>query len=162
MPPSPAVLACRPRLALGDASRDHAGARRTVSEAVLTDFDSLEADTGHSTSHGTPIPLAPYAPGRRVSFDRAELAAIFALYGRMVAAGEWRDYALDFLRDKAVFSVFRRAAEMPLYRIEKTPRLARKQGTYAVIAASGLILKRGPELSAVLRRIDRPLRLVKD
>jgi len=82
------------------------------------------------------------------------------LYGRKVAAGEWRDYAMDFGREKAVFSVFRRASECPLYTIEKNPRLARKQGAYGVIAASGLILKRGPDLARVLAVLDRPLKLV--
>jgi len=78
----------------------------------------------------------------------------------MVAEGEWRDYAIDFTRDKAVFSVYRRTSEMPLYRIEKDPRLARRQGAYAVIAASGLILKRGNDLDRVLHAIDKPLRVV--
>src|SRR5690349_19071075 len=77
------------------------------------------------------------------TFDRRELNEILALYGRKVAAGEWRDYAIDFDRDKAVFSVFRRTSEMPLYRIEKQPRLARRQGAYSVITATGLVLKRG-------------------
>ena len=85
-----------------------------------------------------------------IFFTRAELNAILDLYGRMVAAGEWRDYAIDFGREKAVFSVFRHASEVPLYRIEKNPRLARKQGAFSVIAATGLILKRGPELARVL------------
>ena len=85
-----------------------------------------------------------------IFFTRAELNAILDLYGRMVAAGEWRDYAIDFGREKAVFSVFRHASEVPLYRIEKNPRLARKQGAFSVIAATGLVLKRGPELARVL------------
>ena len=76
---------------------------------------------------------APAAPRQRVTFDRAELDRIFNLYGRKVAAGEWRDYAIDFLKDRAVFSVFRRASEMPIYRIEKNPRLARRQGAYSVV-----------------------------
>jgi hypothetical protein len=86
----------------------------------------------------------------RVTFNRLELNRILNLYGRMVADGEWRDYAIDFLRDRAVFSVFRRASEVPLYRIEKDPRLARKQGMYSVISATGLILRRGHELERVL------------
>jgi hypothetical protein len=86
----------------------------------------------------------------RVTFNRIELTRILNLYGRMVADGEWRDYAIDFLRDRAVFSVFRRASEVPLYRIEKDPRLARKQGMYSVISATGLILRRGHELERVL------------
>ena len=92
--------------------------------------------------------------------DRFELNRILNLYGRMVADGEWRDYAIDFLRDRAVFSVFRRASEVPIYRIEKDPRLARKQGIYSVISASGLILRRGHELDRVLLVIDRKLAVV--
>ena len=98
-------------------------------------------------------------PGK-VTFSRRELDRILGLYGRMVAAGEWRDYAIDFLRDRAVFSVFRRASEVPIYRIEKDPRLARKQGMYSVISATGLILRRGHELERVLLVIDRKLAVV--
>ena len=105
------------------------------------------------------VPFPASAP-RQVTFSHDELRRILDLYGRMVAEGEWRDYAIDFTRDKAVFSIYRRASEMPLYRIEKDPRLARRQGAYAVVASSGLILKRGHELDRVLRAIDRPLRLV--
>ena len=96
----------------------------------------------------------------RVTFNRLELNRILNLYGRMVADGEWRDYAIDFLRDRAVFSVFRRASEVPIYRIEKDPRLARKQGAYSVISATGLILRRGHELDRVLLAIDRKLAVV--
>jgi hypothetical protein len=96
----------------------------------------------------------------QVSFDRRELDLLFNLYVAKVAAGEWRDYALDFTPARAVFSIFRRASEAPLYRIEKNPELARRQGAYAVIAASGLVLRRGHELSRVLRVLDRGLRLV--
>ena len=96
----------------------------------------------------------------RVTFNRLELNRVLNLYGRMVADGEWRDYAIDFLRDRAVFSVFRRASEVPIYRIEKDPRLARKQGMYSVISATGLILRRGHELERVLLVIDRKLALV--
>src|SRR4051795_8889951 len=95
-----------------------------------------------------------------VSFDRRELDTILNLYGRKVAAGEWRDYALDFLRDRAVFSVFRRSSEVPLYRIEKSPKLARRQGAYSVISATGLIVRRGHELERVLRSIDQSLSVV--
>ncbi|MBV7377397.1 DUF2794 domain-containing protein [Maritimibacter dapengensis] len=99
-------------------------------------------------------------PGRqddRVAFDRGELAVILGLYGRMVSAGEWRDYGMSFLRDVAVFSVFRRAAEHPLYRIEKRPKLRNRQGQYAVIGMDGQILKRGGELKTVLRVLERKL-----
>lgn len=90
-------------------------------------------------------------------FDRHELGAIMGLYGRMVAAGEWRDYGLSFLKDLAVFSVFRRTAENPLYRIEKRPKLRGKQGMYAVIGMDGQVLKRGADLRTVLRVFDRKL-----
>ena len=82
------------------------------------------------------------------------------LYGRMVAANEWRDYAIDHLSDRAVFSVFRRASETPLFQIVKNPRLSRKQGAFSVVAATGIILKRGHELARVLGVFDRTLRLV--
>ena len=106
--------------------------------------------------------FAPAAPaGGQVFFDRRELDAILHVYGRMVAAGEWRDYALDGLKDAAVFSVFRRASEAPLYRIEKRPALARKQGAYAVLAPGNVVLKRGHELAQVLKVFDtRRLRVV--
>jgi len=100
------------------------------------------------------------APFNQVTFSRKELNRILDLYGRMVAAGEWRDYAIDFLRDRAVFSVFRRSSEMPIYRIEKNPKLARRQGVYSVISATGLIVRRGHELDRVLRAIDKSLRVV--
>jgi len=77
-----------------------------------------------------------------------------------VAAGEWRDYAIEFLKDRAVFSVFRRSSEVPLYRIEKNPKLARKQGVYSVTSATGLVLRRGHDLDPVLRVIDKSLSLV--
>jgi hypothetical protein len=95
-----------------------------------------------------------------VTFDRLELREILNLYGRKVADGEWRDYAIDFTAQEAIFSIFRRAAEYPLYRILKNPRLARKQGAFSVVAANGLILKRGQELKNVLRVLDKKLTLV--
>ena len=108
--------------------------------------------------------IAPFPPpwDRRpiATFDRQELSRILDLYGRKVAAGEWRDYAIDFTSEKAVFSIFRRSSEVPLYRIEKDPRLARRQGAYAVVAGTGLTLKRGHDLRHVLRAIDRPMRVV--
>ncbi len=91
----------------------------------------------------------------QVTFDRLELNRILTVYGRMVAAGEWRDYALDFLDEMAVFSIFRRSSEMPLFRIEKRPKLRGRQGQYSVVAAGGLILKRGHELAQVLRIFDK-------
>jgi hypothetical protein len=104
--------------------------------------------------------FAPAAPVSQVTFSRHELNRILNLYGRNVAAGEWRDYAIDFLKDRAVFSIFRRASEMPIYRIEKNPKLARRQGAYSVISATGLIVRRGHELDRVLRAIDKSLRIV--
>ena len=105
-----------------------------------------------------PIPFPQSDRGYdQVSFDRKELGQILRVYGRMVAAGEWRDYAINAMRDIAVFSVFRRTAETPLYRIEKRPALSRKQGAYAVIAAQGQVLKRGHDLEQVLRVFDRLL-----
>ncbi|HYB05507.1 MAG TPA: DUF2794 domain-containing protein [Methyloceanibacter sp.] len=95
-----------------------------------------------------------------IAFDREELSQILNVYGRKVRSGEWRDYAIDTLREKAVFSVFRRATEVPLYRIEKVPKLSRRQGAYSVVATTGLILKRGHDLARVLRALDRGLRLV--
>jgi hypothetical protein len=96
-------------------------------------------------------------------FDRRELSRILTTYGRMVAAGEWRDYALDFLADAAVFSIFRRASEVPLYRIEKRPRMKNHQGQYSVIAHGGLVLKRGHDLAQVLKVFDgKILKALKD
>ena len=96
----------------------------------------------------------------QVTFDRRELDRLFGLYGRKVAEGEWRDYAIDFLKDRAVFSIFRRSSEAPIYRIEKNPRLAQRQGVYSVVSATGLTLRRGHELDRVLRVIDRPIHVV--
>ena len=95
-----------------------------------------------------------------VTFHRRELDAILWVYGRMVGEGEWRDYAIDFFKDTAQFSVFRRTAEVPLYRIVKDPALARRQGAYSVVAATGLILKRGSESSRVLKVLDNKLSVV--
>ena len=93
--------------------------------------------------------------GAQVFFDRRELDAILRVYGRMVAAGEWRDYAIAGLKEAAVFCVFRRASENPLYRIEKRPALARRQGAWAVIGQGGMILKRGHDLAQVLKVFDK-------
>lgn len=108
-----------------------------------------------------PVLLTPSPPVRPiVAFDRRELGVILNLYGRKVAAGEWRDYAIDFGTQTAIFSIYRRASEVPLYRIEKDPRLARKQGAYAVIAAGGLVMKRGADLARVISVLDKSVRLV--
>jgi len=100
-------------------------------------------------------PSPPPAHTGVVFFDRRELDLLLRLYGRMVAAGEWRDYGIGGLREAAVFSVFRRASEAPLYRIEKRPALARRQGAWAVLGQAGVVLKRGHDLAQVLRMFDR-------
>ena len=136
----------------------------------MSDQESSEAS---QTSSVTPLrpraaaPTPPPAPSQTapsaplvVSFDRMELREILGLYGRKVAEGEWRDYAMDFTANKAVFSIFRRTSEFPLYRIEKDPKLARKQGAYSVVAATGLILRRGPDLARVIAVLDRKVKLV--
>lgn len=113
-----------------------------------------------SRSSARPVSGSGSSPGpaaQQVRFERGELNRILGIYGRMVAAGEWRDYALDFLEDRAVFSAFRRASEMPLYTIEKRPKLKAKQGQYSVVAAGGQILKRGHELAQVLRVLEKKL-----
>jgi hypothetical protein len=107
-----------------------------------------------SQPQGAPPARVAPAPSQ-VTFNRRELNRILDLYGRKVAAGEWRDYAIDFLKDRAVFSVFRRTSEVPLYRIEKNPKLERRQGAYSVISATGHIVRRGHELDRVLRAIDK-------
>jgi hypothetical protein len=95
-----------------------------------------------------------------VSFDRRELTTILNIYGRMVAAGEWRDYAIDFLRERALFSIYKRASERPLYVVEKNPKLRNRQGQYLVMSQDGRILRRGHDLSAVLRILEPKLALV--
>ncbi len=104
----------------------------------------------------TPFPFAPRL-AEEVSFDRRELGLILGLYGRMVAAGEWRDYGISCLRDVAIFSVFRRTAENPLYRIEKRPKLRTRQGLYAVVAMNGEVVRRGHDLAVVLKVLERKL-----
>jgi len=105
--------------------------------------------------HSGPV-LYPHSP-RQVFFERRELHLILNLYGKMVAAGVWRDYAIDGLKDRAVFSVYRRTSESPLYQIEKRPSLARRQGAFAILGQGGQILKRGHELETALRVFDRLL-----
>ncbi len=125
-------------------------------------------DRGGGTEDGEASAiLIPLHEARRerldmpVAFERRELDLILRLYGRMVAANEWRDYAIDHLADRAVFSVYRRASEVPLFQIIKDPNLARRQGAFAVVAAGGRILKRGHELARVLGIFDTKLKLVK-
>ena len=119
-----------------------------------------ETDAGHDSAKGAVLAFPLAAPRPRIMFDRRELQVILRLYGVMVAAGEWRDYAIDMLSEQAVFSVFRRSSDMPLYRIAKTPRNARKQGIYSVMTADGRILKRGQDLTQVLRILSKKPKLV--
>lgn len=109
-----------------------------------------------SAGHGGP----GFRPAPLVSFDRQELTTILNVYGRKVAAGEWRDYAMDFLRDRAMFSIYRRNSERPLYIIEKNPKLRNRQGQYLVTAQDGRVLRRGHALEQVLRVLEAKLTLV--
>ena len=117
---------------------------------------------GEVTSRANVLVRFPSQSPKNVMFHRTELNLILNLYGHHVAEGEWRDYALDFGREIATFSVFRRSSEQPLYRIVKNPGLVRKQGIYAVIAQGGLILKRGNDLPQVLRVLMKPPQLAGD
>ncbi|WP_425277574.1 DUF2794 domain-containing protein [Hyphomicrobium nitrativorans] len=107
---------------------------------------------GFQRTHGPMGPSAGSSPRSNpvVAFNRAELDAILAVYARKVAAGEWRDYALQMGREKAVFAIFQRTSEYPLFRVEKCPKLARRQGAYSVVMRSGAVLKRGHDLARVL------------
>jgi len=125
----------------------------------LGESNEEPAASGGATLVALAAARAGTAP-RHVSFNRHELNLILRIYGRMVAAGEWRDYAIDHMREKAVFSIFRRSSEMPLFRVEKDPSLSRRQGTYSVVAAGGYIMKRGHDLAQVLAVLDRQLKLV--
>lgn len=116
-----------------------------------TSSGSVVVDLGQYRQSLDPIP---------VTFHRRELDAILRIYGRMVGEGLWKDYAIDHMKDKAVFSIFKRSGEMPLFRIEKNPKLSSKQGAYSVVNTHGMILKRGHELPQVLRVFDKVLKLV--
>lgn len=125
--------------------------------------DQPELPGGERTQEATVVNLHEYRQNRDpvpVTFHRRELDAILRIYGRMVGEGEWKDYAIDHLRDRAVFSIFKRSGEMPLYRIEKNPKLAGKQGAYCVLNTHGMILKRGHELPQVLKVFDKILKLI--
>ena len=124
----------------------------------MSERESADAPASEGSGRVVPFPTGAGTP--QIAFHRTELRTIFNLYGRRVAEGDWRDYALDFRRDKAVFSIYRRASEMPLYRIEKDPKLARRQGAYAVISAAGSVLKRGNDLARVIAVLEKPLRAV--
>ena len=101
--------------------------------------------------------VPPISLPRQVGFERAELTRILDLYGRMVSAGHWRDYAIDMGRDAAVFSAFRRTAENPEYRIEKRPALRHRQGMWSLVGEGGIVLRRGHDLGQVLAPIGRKL-----
>ena len=132
---------------------------RRATETGLSESEHNERFGGHAPMLALAAAYSQKAAGP-VAFNRQELTEILQVYGRKVAAGEWRDYAIDFLKDRAVFSVFRRSSETPLYRIEKDLKLARRQGAFSVISATGLILRRGHELEPVLRAIDKKLSVV--
>lgn len=133
---------------------------RPDSKARNTGNSRTANSASHKSVQNSTCHLQIAQQGAPVCFDRIELNQILTVYGRKVALGDWRDYAMDFGKDKAVFSIYRRASESPLYRIEKSPKLARKQGAYAVISAHGLVLKRGRDLRRVLDVLNKTLRLV--
>lgn len=128
------------------------------------DLPQGEARSERQTNSPVVVHLQDYRVGGQdlmpITFHRRELDLIFRVYGRMVGENEWRDYAMDHLRDRAVFSVFKRSGEMPVYRIEKNPKLAAKQGAFSVVDAHGRILKRGHELPQVLKVFDKMLKLI--
>lgn len=129
----------------------------------MTDQPDVQQVQTASRDNSTVIDLREYKKNKDplpVTFHRRELDAILRIYGRMVGEGEWRDYAIDHLKEKAVFSVFKRSGEMPLFRIEKNPKLAAKQGAYCVMNTDGRILKRGHELPQVLKVFDKVLKLI--
>jgi Protein of unknown function (DUF2794). len=131
----------------------------------MTDQPDVPREGAREPELGTAsiVDLREYRQSRDplpVTFHRRELDAILWIYGRMVGEGEWKDYAIDHLRDRAVFSVFKRSGELPLYRIEKNPKLAAKQGAFSVVATNGQILKRGHDLRQVLRIFDKHMKLV--
>jgi hypothetical protein len=128
-------------------------------EAPLSEIETIQFSPRQRAGLPSSLTSIPFPTPSTISFNRQELQQVLDLYGRRVAAGEWRDYAVDFGREKAVFSVFRRASEVPLYRIEKCPKLARRQGAYSVVSATGLILKRGNDLARVLSVLEKSVRL---
>ncbi|TDK34460.1 DUF2794 domain-containing protein [Rhizobium deserti] len=129
----------------------------------MTDQPDLSGGEA-SQDAGVLVNLSEYRQGRDpapITFHRQELDAILWIYGRMVGEGEWKDYAIDHLKDRAVFSIFKRSGELPLFRIEKNPKLAGKQGAYCVLNTHGTVLKRGHELPQVLKVFNKVLKLIK-
>ena len=135
-----------------------------MSDSEIADPERRSADVVSVAFRRPPDAPAPNrietTAVKQVSFDRRELQTILNLYGRRVAEGEWRDYAIGFSPLKAVFAIFRRASETPLYTIEKNPAFARRQGAYSVVSADGFILKRGHDLERVLAVLDKKIKLV--
>lgn len=126
----------------------------------MSDTDPISLTLAGSAVRSAVLSLPAAGRAPVISFNKRELDEIFSLYGLMVAQGEWRDYAIDMLVDRAVFSIFRRSSERPLYVIEKRPQLARRQGPYSVVAMTGLILRRGHDLARVLRVLRPKLKRV--
>jgi len=126
-----------------------------LSESETIRFRPRDAGAQNNQSPGNYLhPSQGSRSAQTTAFTRSELDAILSVYARYVAAGEWRDYALEMGRDKAIFAIFQRSSEFPLFRIEKCPKLARKQGAYSVVSRTGVILKRGHELRNVLSVLD--------
>jgi hypothetical protein len=139
---------------------DHSWHGRVVFGREETPVLSECEDTEPSGGRANLIPLAARDRRSEITFNRRELNEILRVYGRKVADGEWRDYAIDQLRERAVFSIFRRSSEVPLYRIVKQPKAARRPGDYSVVAAGGWVVERGPDLGRVLRVLERRLTVV--
>ncbi|XUY26640.1 DUF2794 domain-containing protein [Agrobacterium sp. rho-8.1] len=130
----------------------------------MTDHSDLQRSSPSHTDNPSIVDISEYRQSKDplpITFHRRELDAILRVYGQMVGEGEWRDYAIDHLKEKAVFSVFKRSGEMPLFRIEKNPKLAAKQGAYSVINVDGRILKRGHELAQVLKVFEKVVKLIR-
>jgi hypothetical protein len=129
--------------------------------AARTPFRGNPPDSGSALGPALGLARGPARGPERyeggIRFDRRELKRILSTYGRMVAAGEWRDYAIDFRDDVAVFAVYRRTSEMPLYSIEKRPKQKDRQGQYCVIAPGSQMLTRGNDLAGCLRVLERKL-----
>ena len=119
----------------------------------IVDLSLVRAGEAPASTAGSKVPGI-------VAFDRRELATILNVYGRKVGQGEWRDYAMDFLRDRAVFSIYARVSERPLFIVEKTPKMRNKQGQYTVTNQQGRVLKRGHDIAVVLRVLDPQLAVV--
>ncbi len=128
-----------------------------VKVGCWVDLRRFPRQTVRMSVKNIPVSFSNRNQPEQVAFHRTELSVILPVYGRMVAAGEWRDYGISCLREVAVFSIFRRTAENPLYRIEKRPKLKARQGQYAVLGMDGQVLKRGNDLKVVLRVLEKLL-----